>query len=73
MESTTTLPTIALTALAGNDVPHLNALQELLVPYTTELITFWWFAWLIVAMLVIRFVFVHGKRNARSNSDLYSD
>ncbi len=73
MEPTTTLPTIALTALSGNDVPHLNALQELLVPYTTQIIVFWWFAWFITCAVVIRFVLVHGKRGARTNRDLYSD
>ncbi len=73
MESTTTLPTIALTALIGNDVPHLNALQELLVPYTTQIIMFWWFAWFLVAFVVIRFVIVHGRGGARTNQDLYSD
>lgn len=60
------LPLIPLQTLAGNDVPHLNALQSLLFGHLEIIITFWWFVWFITLIVVIRYVLVYGNRDNAS-------
>lgn len=58
----TTSP-ITLTGQQGNGIPTLNPVQEFLLPFVSSLITFWWFVWLVTAMVLIRFVYTHGIRS----------
>ncbi|HEY4488206.1 MAG TPA: hypothetical protein VJB97_01695 [Candidatus Paceibacterota bacterium] len=68
MEPAESLPLIALTALAGNDQPQLDALQQALAPYISEIILMWWFAWFVVLIVVIRYAIVYGQRDYPSAS-----
>ena len=54
------LPVIALKELAGNDLPHLNYLQELLVPYLSYLISLWWFVWIVILVYIVYYIFTQG-------------
>lgn len=65
MESAT--PTlIVLKELAGNPPPELNAMQELLLPYTDVLTMFWISVWIVTAALVARHAWYEYKKHAEA-------
>ena len=43
-------------------MPTLDTLQQFLAPHIQDLISFWWFVWIMTAFALIRFVYVHGVR-----------
>jgi len=64
-------PIIVLKELAGNPLPRLNALQEMLVPFLQPLASFWISMWIMTA-LALCFVYVqaylsHRSRDKRSD------
>lgn len=64
MEPAANLPTIVLNELIGNSPPQLNTLQSFLLPYTEPLVVFWWFVWFVTAIVLIRYVYIHGVRDS---------
>lgn len=74
METTSALPLMSLTALAGNEPAGLNTLQALLAPYSPEIAIFWWFVWWLTALSLVRYVYAHGLRGGDPNDrELYTD
>ena len=72
--ATTSLPVIPLQTLAGNPVPHLDYLQQLLVPYTDALVVACWFLWFCTLFYVLRHVYLYGVRGGDSSDrELYDD
>lgn len=64
---TTTL--IVLKELAGNPPPHLNAIQELLLPHVGFLTTVWISVWITTAIVLLAKVWYEYReyKNKRGN------
>ena len=74
MNDSQQLPAIVLTGLENHDAVTLDTIQQLLAPHLAFLIQAWWFVWIITALIVIRYVYVHGVRIQSDvpENDLYS-
>ena len=63
MAASTTVWFIALSVLAGNDPAGLNALQQILEPYTHQLTLLWMAIWLTTAIWVLIYLLREGERD----------
>jgi hypothetical protein len=64
---------VTLMGQYDNGHAELNALQEMLAPYTYEMSVFWWFAWFVTLFAVIRYAYRHGVYKDSGDRNLYTD
>ena len=64
MEATSTdsLPVIPLTELVGNDVPHLNTMQQFLAPHVGGITYLYWTLWIATLLYCIVYAIRNGER-----------